>query len=206
MKKLICTIFLLSGLSASVWAQQGTQKEKNTTCKKTFLGIQTGINNHNGIIGLSLEQALAPQWTIGAGIGTGSWGTKVFAEGRYYFHDACYSRTALGMAFTYAPGFSGLSLNDVPTNYGDVDVKLIGDPVANLGLSFYRFWSLGRKKSSKFYITFGYSIRLNDLQYRLGQETLARYPGIRMTDDAERAVRFIAPGGLIVGLGFYFGL
>jgi hypothetical protein len=179
---------------------------QNIVCKKTYLGLQTGINNNNGIIGLSIEQAVAKKWTLNTGVGIGSWGYKFFAEGRYYFHANCYRNTAIGLAFTNSTGFKGLKPSGLETNYGKVDVLIDGAFISNASFSFYKFWSIGKKRSNKFYLSAGYSLRLTEINYQIANETKNKYSGIQLSENSNNAIRAITPGGIILGLGFYFRL
>lgn len=207
MKKLLLLsagiIISLSGFTQGR-VQQLKSDTKKSSCPGFYLGINGGINNHNGLIGISVEKTLGPQFSIGTGIGTGSWGYKIFAEGRLFFGQNCHRKTAIGLGATRCLGANDLKIN-LATNYGAQDVILDLKPATNAFVSLYHFWSIGRREN-KFYTQVGYSIRIEDGTYTMDAKTTNFFPGISLTQESDAAMRAISPGGFILGIGWYFAL
>lgn len=204
MKKLISLTGLLAVLISTVVAQESN--EDKVPCRKTFLGIQTGINNHSGLLGIGVEQGILPQWSAGAGVGIGSWGTKFYVQGRYYFKPLCLIGSALSLTYTRASGLVETPLKVETNYYGKVEAEIDGDPMNNLALTYDRFWALGKRKRSKLHLSVGYALRLNSTVYTFSDAIKAEYPGIAPTKQDDRVIRNVAPGGIVIGLGYYFGL
>jgi hypothetical protein len=175
--------------------------QNRASCPKFYLGLSTGLENPVGLLGFNFDVPVSSQLSLGGGAGLGSWGYKMAGEGRFYF-DECHKGFAVGIGGTYATG-----LNDVPTevevNNGITitkqEVNLDLKPCANVFLSAYHFWELGRN-SNRFYIQAGYSHRITNDFYDID------YPGFVLNDGSERVMRVLAPGGLMIGLGFSFAL
>lgn len=206
MKKLllVCAVTLLSlaGFSQGK-IQQLKSDTKPKSCPGVYLGINGGINNHNGLIGISVEKTLGPRFSIGTGIGSSSWGYKVFAEGRFYFGDNCHRKTALGIGATRNLSTNNFEIN-MQTNYGAQDVVLDLHPATNAFVSLYHFWTIGRRQN-KFYTQVGYSIKIEPGTYTLDSKTTSTFPAIALTAESDNVLHAIMPGGVVLGVGWYFG-
>lgn len=182
--------------------QQLQSDVKKMSCPGFYLGINGGINNHNGLIGISAEKTMGPQFSLGAGIGTGSWGYKIFAEGRFFFGQNCHRKTAIGLGVTRSLGARDFEIK-LATNYGEQDVILDLKPATNAFISLYHFWNIGRRQN-RFYTQVGYSLRIEDGTYAMDSKTANYFPGISLTQESDAAMRAISPGGFILGIGWYF--
>ena len=191
----------------SVLAQGKVQQLKSDTkpksCPIVYLGLNGGINNHNGLIGISIEKTVGAQFSAGTGIGSSSWGYKAFAEGRFYFNNNCHRKLALGIGVTRSLATNNFETN-METNYGKQDIVLDLKPATNAFISFYHFWSIGHRQN-KFYTQIGYSIKVEPGSYVIDSKTANIYPGIALTRQSDNVLHAIMPGGVILGVGWYFG-
>lgn len=204
MKKAILVVvsslsFMLTSAQEALPSTSSKSMQKRTArCKPFSLGIPLGIDANAGLAGVAFEYGFCSQFSIGAGAGVGSWGYKYFGEGKYYFDKSCYKGSAIGIAYTYATGMTDLEIKNVKTVYDERDLVFDLDPVSNLALAYYHYWAMGRY--SRFYISAGYSVCLSSVSY-----TVKTYAP-PLSSQAKTAMNVIAPGGIVLGAGFYFGL
>ena len=71
-------------------------------------------------------------------------------------------------------------------------------PQTNLFLNLYHYFNVG-KKGNRFYLQAGYSVPLSSKSYEIKS-------GHTLTDDGEAVMKVLRPGGLSLGLGFYFNV
>lgn len=201
-------ILCLFSLHVAAQAQSGQRmmqrteerhkSRKETACPRVYIGFSTGINNPVGVLGPQVDIAISPSVSLGTGVGISSWGTKTFIEGRYYFKQ-CHRGWAVAGGFTYNTGLQDAEFEDMETVAGKATVRVDERPQANFMFSGYHFFNLGRAHRNRFHLQAGYSIPLTEKHY---EQTY----GPPMTRDAHDAMLITAPGGLILGLGFSFGL
>lgn len=164
-----------------------------------YLGLSTGLNNQNGLLGLNFEIPLANQLSISTGLGFGTWGLKYYGQTFLYFNKNKHRGGAISFGITRAQGPKGLTVN-VSTTSGSKDVAISGTGATNGFISFYNFFNMGKQKS-KFYFQLGYSARLNHPSYTLSPSN--HYGYVSLSETGQKFVNALAPGGFIVGLGFY---
>jgi hypothetical protein len=177
--------------------RRSVPKRQTTDCPKVYIGFSTGINNTVGLIGPQVDFAITPAVSIGTGFGLSSWGYKTFIEGRYYFKP-CNRGWAVAGGFTYNTGGGDIPLT-LETIYGDRGVIVDLKPQPNFMFSGYHFFNLGRSGRNRFHLQAGYSIPLKTPEFTVTS-------GEVLTKKGHDVVIAIAPGGLILGLGFSFGI
>lgn len=200
MRVRICLLFLicLPGfvLNARTATGDRVSKPGAIPCSRMYVGFSTGMNNSVGFIGPTIDVAVTEHWSAGTGIGLSTWGNKMFLEGRYYF-GSCNRGWAIAAGFTYSAGSQGLNLPDVKTVYGEENVVIDQHPQYNAMLSGAYFFNLGRARRNRFHLQAGYSLPFGTKGQFDSQTPLS--------PEGEQQVQFLAPGGLMVGLGFSFG-
>ncbi len=206
----ISILFLLIVSAANASAQQRENVSKspetrtdkslsNAPCSNGYLGISTGINNNNGLLGVNLDVPVAKQFSISAGAGLSSWGGKLYAEGRFYFKDNCHRGWAIGLGVTHNTGVDNVPVTiSEPNRAGYTEVFNLKNKT-NVPLSAYYFFSLGKRHVNRFHLQFGYSISVTDTEYSIQS-------GAAVSRDTDNAIKLISPGGIILGLGFSFGV
>lgn len=201
MKKLTL-VFLLIALSVTSFAQRGYKgksskgRRNNYECPKLYIGVTAGIENPGGLVGFNIDVPVTQRFSLSGSAGFSSWGYKAGGEGRFYFGD-CNRSWALGAGVTYNTGLSNLSMT-LPTTYGDATVLVDLKPKTNVFFAVHKFFNLGRN-GHRFNIMAGYSMRLDDDNYTI----LNNY---ELTTEGEDVMRVLAPGGLMIGFGFSFGV
>jgi hypothetical protein len=166
-------------------------------CHKLYLTTSTGINNSTGILGLSLDAPVARSISIEGGAGFSTWGYKLTAGGKYYFKP-CHRGWALGTGITYNTGLASFQNTMETTNGVQEKVILNLKPQTNLYFAAYSYVNLGKNKN-RFYTMFGWSIPLSSDHY-------VQTAGTEISENSKKVMNILAPGGLILGIGFSFGV
>ncbi len=204
MKKIFFLAALLLGFSSGTMAQDYAKlnyeyQEKSSTF---YLGFGGGINNYLGLIGPSVEYQFAQNFTGFGGLGLGSWGNKASIGVRYY------SNFPKGWAFGAGLSFSG-GQDDViykmPENTlvgvsGEADVAFNLNPTSTFNLTATRFWQLGSSGKNRFNIELGYAFALKTRPFTVVDSR------IQLNRNGFTYMDILQPGGVILGLGFSFGL
>lgn len=176
---------------------QRTRNNREKGCSKLYLDLGTGINANTSMLGGGVDYHLTQDISLNGGIGLlSSWGTKFYFGGKGYLKP-CHKGWAFGAGVTYSTGLSNFTTK-VETVQGQEYVELELLPQANVYASAYKYWGLGRGRKSRFYLQFGYSQPVTTKKFN-------QLSGPMITADYARVVRFISPGGLMIGLGFSFG-
>jgi hypothetical protein len=167
-----------------------------------YIGVGTGINSNVGIVGITYEHIFKEHIGTYVNLGIGGWGAKMGIGGRLYFRDALSG--AVGINYSYVGGAKGVKSSlDVVENGKTVNKEIEFDahPVNTLNISYLKFWRMGKR--SRFNLELGYSVALNgksEANYTL------KTPGVILTETSTKALNFTQPGGLIIAVGFTFGL
>lgn len=174
---------------------QSKNNSSSDSLPKFYLGVGTGINSYTGLLGLSGNLRIYDKFFIQAGLGIGSWGTKMSIGLRY---DMSYQK-----GWSYGIGFSSCSgLKDFKTNLElqsgvKKDVTMDCLRANTLNLKATHNWKLG--KNNTFYLEFGYAIPLQSSPWRIKDGSI-------ISSTSKSVMDMIAPGGLLIGIGFTFGL
>jgi hypothetical protein len=205
MKRLVlsalATIFCMQ-VMAQAPAPENKEPRTEVNTKKhsrhaaVYFNLSTGINNNAGMLGIGLEVPVVDQFSVEAGLGSGSWGRKYYFCTKYYLRPSLKG-WAFGPGFSYCPGISKYTIN-LETVYSDsepVDMHL--DPQTNIFVGAYNNWRLGRR-NNRIYLQLGYSVPL-------GPAKFYELYGDPITDNSRNTMKLLSPGGLIVAFAFSFG-
>jgi len=199
-KKLLAFVFFLAPLVA--FSQDGNitsapGNKRAQSCPMAYIGLSTGINNETGLLGFNIDIPVLSSLSIGAGAGLSSWGTKVYGEVRYYLAP-CQRGWAFGAGITHNTGLSNFNTQMETISNTQEPVVLNLNPQSNAFIKVYRFWNLGRAKN-RFYTAFGWSVPITTPSY----DQLAGEP---LSQNSINEMKILEPGGLVLSLGFSFGL
>lgn len=183
---------------------QDKYAEKEVAVPKMYVSLGTGINYNTGIIGVQFEGKLNNNFSAYGGAGMGTWGNKITLGMRYYYGPSTTS--AISFSYSYVTGASGVKsqleiIDSTASGYqSKKDVTFDANPVSTVNLSWLKYWRMGKK--SRFNIELGYSVALNS-NY---ESNYSVKDPVKLTDVSKAAIKIIQPGGLIIGIGFSFGL
>jgi hypothetical protein len=211
MKKVLIAIIILANTSIcfSQTIKRETPMSKNTrneNCRKYYINLSGGINNPTSFPGLDFEYCINDKFSAFAGLGgipLGSWGAKFSIGGRYYTKP-CHMGWAFGGGITRNFGSpAGAFVLDVPNsnNSSENSIELYLNPILSANACGYRFWNIG-KKGNRFYIQLGANINFTDKSkwYSIKSSTSP------ISNTEKKFIELLAPGPIVTGMGFSFGL
>lgn len=171
---------------------------RHKKCPNLYLSLSTGLNNNVGLLGCTFDVPVDPNISLELGPGISTWGYKLFFGAKYYL-GRCHRGWAFGTGFTYSTGLKNYNQN-METIYGGTEPVTINlNPQVNILFAAYRYWDLGRGYN-RFYMLLGWSVPLS------GGDKFTQISGDPVSDNARSEMDILSPGGIIIGLGFSFGL
>jgi hypothetical protein len=179
-----------------VKARKKAHEKRAPVCAPFYIGFSYGVNNPSGFIGLDLNLPLTSHLSLGAGAGLGTWGNKVKLDIKYALK-GCASGFAFGGGITYSFGEDNFNTS-LATIYNTETVTLQLQSQANVFVAAYYYWYIGRG-ANKCYAELGWSVPLSGPSYT---ET----NGDPLTATSDQVVKILAPGGLMIGMGYTFGI
>jgi opacity protein-like surface antigen len=191
-RALLTLIFLTILLNANA---QSASSSNRDSIPKVYLGVGVGLNNYTGLIGLSVNVRVYHKFFLQGGIGIGSWGSKMSIGARY---DLSYKKGwSFGAGLSSASGLKDFKTNlEVKSgNKQDVQMDLLRANTLNIKATY--FFRIGKRHN--FYLESGYAVPLQSSPYTIKD-------GSVLSSTSKAAMDLAAPGGLIFGLGFTFGL
>ena len=195
--QLLATGFLLWA-SLNACAQVNTQEPSATVeCRSNFITLGTGINSNYGMAGVGVDIKMLDKLQVGLSGGIGSWGFKTAGELRYFYSGCMQQGSALTAGVAYATGLPEMEIEMELSNEETKTVMLELNAQTNLQLAWYRAFKV--QQNHRFFIQAGYSFPISGISYRV-------ISGETLSDTSKMVVRMIAPGGIIVAVGFGFGI
>lgn len=188
--KFLIFLFLVSIISANAQDIIPTPKPPDV-----YLGIGTGLNAYTGFLGISGNLRLTKQSFFQAGLGLGSWGYKYSIGFGYDLTDN--RRWALGAGLSYCTGLRNVDMEMEMYNGGTEPVKIYLKSAKTLNLKATHNWIIGRKNT--FYVDMGYAVPLQTSPWEITDGSI-------VSENSRKALDLVSPGGVILGLGFTFGL
>jgi len=195
--QLLATGFLL-WTSLNACAQVNMQEPSVAPeCKSNYITLGTGINSNYGMAGVGVDIKMLDKLQVGLSGGIGSWGFKTAGELRYFYSGCMQQGSALTAGLAYATGLPEMEIEMELSNEETKTVKLELNAQTNLQLAWYRAFKV--QQNHRIFIQAGYSFPINGISYRV-------ISGETLSDTSKMVVRMIAPGGIIVAVGFGFGI
>jgi len=196
-KKCFTEVAILVAISVTYSSGQSTKDSTpNFPTQRTYIGIGTGIN-YVGLIGVSAEQNLKNRISLIGTAGLGTWGYKFSAGARFY--KSYPFGKGIGVSYAVATGLSKLKLNLETSSGTKQYVNMQLSPIQLINLTYFNCWKLGNG-GSRFGLELGYSIQLSS-----GDNFKIIDSGVTLSNTSLKVLRFIQPGGLIIGMNFTFG-
>lgn len=195
------TVGMLSIFAISVFSQAYDYPERKSEALEFipggYLGLSSGINNFNGMLGINGEIKVVKNLTIAGGAGIGGWGYKFAAAVRYYIHYPRGFYFALG--YSTATGMQGFEAElETSRPGGNQMVVLNLNRANNLNITASYQWRLGKR--FRLGLDFGYSFPLQSKAWELASDDIV------LSDNSEQVMEILTPGGLILGFGFSIGI
>lgn len=162
---------------------------------KFYLGIGTGMNTYTGLAGISANYIIDNKLFAQAGLGLSTWGIRSSIGLRY---DQSYRNgLTFGLNYIHSSGIDDImvSLETSSGSTREVNIQLESTGAINIKTGYN--WWIG--KYNTFNISVGYSVPLKSQPWIVKD-------GSSLSVSSQQALDLVAPGGLIFGLGFSFGL
>ncbi len=207
MRYLVFLFLLTFGMNISVYAQDDYYGEKGK--KKTkdikdvapmpsaFIGVNNGINNMAGLIGVNLAAPILNPVVVEVSGGIGLWGFKTAVDVQVYLPKKYPFGGYFKAGYSRSSGYKDYFIEDSIPSGGTQTVHLELKRVDNL--FFTVGWALRVPRKHKIYLEMGYALNLTPNYYRVVT------PNVVLSDDTEFLIGVMKPSGIIIGLGFSFG-
>ena len=164
----------------------------------SYIGFSAGINNPAGAIGFDFNIPVSKYWVMGAGGGFTGWGNQLHFDAKYFLRRHQHG-WALGGGLIMNSGDNHYKTRPEPTSAGvKENVYLDLRTQRNLFFAVYHYWNIGRRYN-RFFAEAGWSTPLVNRKFN-------QLSGDPLSQSAVDRVDRMAPGGLILGCGFSFGL
>jgi hypothetical protein len=160
-------------------------------CPPVYFDMGTGINSNGGIFTMGVDVNAFANLCFSAGGGIG-WGGKFYVATKYFLQP-CHKGWAFGGGVTYATGWPTLTapMPTVNKKYEKVTVELT--PKYCAFLSATRYWQIGTRMK-RGYVQLGWSLPLSPGAYK-------HLEGPQLSEQADAALKMLAPGGFILSIG-----
>lgn len=175
------------------------KKEKETEAAPSgmFLEFEFGWNGYTGL-GARFDYMIFDDFSLNGGAGIGLWGYRVSGALRYYLDYPYGIAFSLGAAFN--TGGELESDYDTTDSTGNVDTEKVTfklKPVLCINATIlYSFMVNGK---DRIYVETGYSYALQDKKYTYETDNNAK-----LTKESEDIMDLMAPGGVILSVGYAF--
>ncbi|WP_127121423.1 hypothetical protein [Chryseotalea sanaruensis] len=170
----------------------------SVTClaQKYYLGVGIGVNQHNGLLGLSGDFKLDDQYGVRVGAGIGTWGTKVGLG--FLFKPNADGKWRFGLGYSSASGLKDFE-TEFEVNGGNSQVVLMDLNRQGLfNVTAIREFSFSN--GNAFNIEFGYSTNISSSTFYTIKD------GSQLDPVSIQVLRFLRPGGIVFGLSYLFRL
>jgi len=193
MKKILLFLGIIL-LSAKLHAQTNEYFDPDDR-PRFYLGLGTGINTYTGLAGLSGNYIIDGKLFVQAGLGISSWGVRTSIGLRY---DQSYRNGfTYGINLVNSSGIPDIDFELETTSGSTQNVNMLLERTNTINLKAGYNWWLG--KNNTFYINLGYSIALKRQPWTVKD-------GSSLSATSQQVLELVAPGGIILGFGFTFGL
>ncbi len=160
-----------------------------------YLDLSSGINNHTGIIGIGAMIPIDEKFSLRAGAGLGSWGTKL--SGGIKYGSRTESGFGFGLGYSHCPGLDDM---DLEYNNGGASVREFNVDYLQVGtINFTLNYNFVLKNEKIFFLETGYAVPTGGSNfYRVND-------GGPLSEEEKVLMEVLRPGGLILALGLQVG-
>ncbi|MES2629888.1 MAG: hypothetical protein V4616_13060 [Bacteroidota bacterium] len=164
-----------------------------------FLGVGSGINAATGFFGARVDVKIAERFTLGAGIGSGTWGTKVSLTATY----VPASRWCPVVSIGRADGIKDLHLS-TNNNSAIANVTINGNAVNYISLGVERQWYTRRGNILR--LDLGYAVRASSGALFTQVNDPLNPPTAEQQRAVKASMNAIAPSGIVLSFCYSFRL
>jgi hypothetical protein len=185
-------VFLLKPIAYSqTYYDENASYDDARNISAYYLGLGIGLNEI-GLLGIAGEIPIANRFSAMGTLGVGGWGVK-FRLGANFYPNELSGKNSFGIMYARASGLTGFELTNDNTN-NTYTLNLL--PAHNIDFVYNRNLFVGKK--SKFVLTAGYTLSLNKMAYE-------EVNGQSIDITTQQILDLLQPGGLLLGIKFFFG-
>lgn len=166
---------------------------KTITKSRFYLGPSIGMNNINGMLGGNVAFRISKMMLVRGGIGIGPYGYKATVGLKFEQENNNYYRY---IGYSFLPGEKNLQ-QELELQNGKKNVSYNYNSASTLNMALGYNWRLSRK-----------NIIVTELGYAfaLDKQTWNITDGSNISQSSKNYLSFLQPGGIIIGIGFLFGI
>jgi hypothetical protein len=195
-------IILITGLLLFIkpanllFGQQNFQIPLESKNPSIYLGVGLAVNDYG--LGAGLEIPLSNKISVNGNIGLGGWGFKVGGCLNFYINQFS-NKSEFSLGYSYASGLKNFNYELwVEPNETKKMINLDLNSVGTINLIYTYNLKIGN--SSKAGFSAGYAIPITKELYKV------KTSGAILSSTSEQVLDIMAPGGLIIGIRFMFGI
>jgi hypothetical protein len=195
-------IVLITGLlifirpTALLLGQQTFQIPNESKNPSLYLGLGLAVNDYG--LGLGIEIPLSSKISVNGNLGLGGWGFK--AGGSLNFYTSQISnKSELSLGYSYASGLKDFNYELwVDPNETKQMINLDLNAIGTINLLYTYNLKIGNSCKAGF--SAGYAIPITTTPYKV------KTSGAILSSTSQQLLDIMAPGGLIIGIRFMFGI
>ncbi len=193
---ILFTLLLLFIKPSNPLSAQNYQLPAENKSQLIYLGLGLSINDYG--LGLGVEFPLAGKISVNGNLGIGGWGLKAGGSLNFYTtHISNGSEFSIG--YSYASGMKDFNY-DLWVDPFD-EKQVVNMDLNSVGtINFIYTYNLRIGYSCKAGFSGGYAFPISTSPYTVNTA------GANLSSDSKQLMDIMAPGGLIVGIRFMFGL
>lgn len=171
---------------------------------KLYFNLNSGINSYSGILGIGMEAVFLDQYSLYAGYGFSMWGNRFSIGAKTYITSKRPYGSSIFALYSHSNGFDHLDVNierRLSSGTKVYEVAVSQDPISSVILGYE--YNLRIIDAIRFNMQVGGMLRLS-------QPVTDYYDVVEGADQVDSFfqdfMRFSAPGGIMIALGFSFNL
>jgi hypothetical protein len=180
------TIFIMCFIAAPMF----------TAFAQNYIGFGAGMENYNGLLGIGAELGLSDQVALRAGVGIGSWGSKI--GGGFLVRRTSESRWRFHAGFSSCSGIRDVKLSLPVASGTTAEVTMDLKRQGVLIISALSTWE--SRGGNRFNLEFGYSIPAGGVNFYTVRN------GVALSDQGRQVMNIMRPGGLTLAISYMFRL
>jgi hypothetical protein len=195
-------IILMTGLllfikpTSQILGQQNLQFPNESKNPSLYLGFGLAVNDYG--LGLGLEIPLSGKISINGNLGLGGWGFKAGASLNFYTSQIS-NKSEFSLGYSYASGLKDFEYELwVDPNETKRMINLDLNAVGTINLIYTYNLKIGNSCKAGF--SAGYAIPVTTSLYEVNTS------GAILSSYSKQILDIMAPGGLIIGIRFMFGI
>lgn len=176
--------------------QQNLQRPVESGYPSIYLGLGLAVNDYG--LGVGMEIPLSRRISVNGNLGLGGWGLKAGGSLNFYTKQVS-NKSEFSLGYSYASGLKDFNYQlwvepDETQKMVNLDLNAVGtiNLVYTYNLKIGNFCKAG--------FSAGYAIPINPTPYKV------KTSGVILSPTSVQIMDIMAPGGLIVGIRFMFGI